>query len=141
MWLPDAPKNRTPLIAGIIAAVVALAAIVVGVLYFTVWSKNSPAESDDAQIRAVVGKFEAAWNDDKFDAFKTLVCKKQQNDADFNDKSKFESARDEVPTIHITIVSTTIKGDKADVVLKLVESAENKSFQFVREDGAWKWCE
>jgi Domain of unknown function (DUF4878) len=140
LWLPDARKNRTPLIAGI-AAVLALAAVVVGVLYFTVWSKDSaPAQSDEAQIRAVVTKFEAAWNDTNFDAFKPITCKEQQSKDDFNEKD-FKKVREESPTLNLTVVSVKITGDTATAVVKNGDNDKTQNIKLVREDGAWKWCD
>ncbi|MDT5012229.1 MAG: hypothetical protein QOH57_3846 [Mycobacterium sp.] len=140
LWVADAPKNRTPLIAGGVAAVLAIVAVIIGALYFTVWSKDSPAGSDEAQIRAVVAKFEAAWNDVNFDGFKPITCKDQQTKSDFNE-ADFKRAREDGPKLELTVESVKIKGDKATAVVKNRDTDKTQDIQVVREDGAWKVCD
>lgn len=138
MWLPDPPKNRTPLIAGSIAAVVALAAIVVGVLYFTVWSKDSAPQSDEDQIRAVVQKYEAAWNDETYSDMTSIMCKEGLS-AGNSDEGSFKRAHESHAKVDLTVDSVKIDGDNATAVVNDRDS-KTRSFKFVRDDGAWKWC-
>jgi hypothetical protein len=139
MWVPDPPKNRTPLIAGIIAGVVVVAAVVVSVLYFTVWSKDSAPQSDEAQITTIVEQFETAWNDTNFDAFKPITCKAFQSKNDFNEED-FKKAREDGPKIDITVQSVKVTGDKATATVKNGEG-KIRNIGLIREDDSWKLCD
>jgi hypothetical protein len=139
LWVPDTPKKRTGLIAGVTAGVFALAAIVVLVLYFTVWSQDSSsAQSDEAQIRVLVQKYQAAWNDNDYGAMKSIMCKEGLSRS-VNEDS-FKRAHEEHGKVNLTVESVSINGDTATAAITDRDNDKSPDFKFVRDDGAWKWC-
>jgi hypothetical protein len=135
---------RTRVIAGGIAAV-AIAAIVVTVLYFTVWSKDRHGgQSDEEQIRAVVAGMEAAYNSSDVDAWKKSFCEGDQPNWAELDNNTFGVNHDHNGRAAASVEYVILNGDSATVHINIKYEKNGKSeadhWTFVREDDDWKAC-
>lgn len=154
VWVPDgavpapAGRNKTPfIIGGVAVALVAVVAIVLTVVLLSRSdsgggsgpSTTTTTASDEDQIADQVDAFEKAWNDEDFDAMDPVVCEELHNDPEFTEE-EFLSSRQEGGRLNLKIVESDIKGDKAVVSIEQQGESAN-DFDFVREDGEWKWCE
>ena len=151
LWTADAPAGNKKglIIGGIAAALVVLIGVVVAVVAF---SKNDdvtitkPAtttsakkDSDEQQIKDVVEKFQNAWNDSDFDAFKPIVCKEAQEDGQFNE-TDFLDSREGSSKLDLEVTDVQIDGDDATATVEN-EGTDPDDITMLREDGDWKWCD
>lgn len=155
LWVQDGPastgRSRTPLIIG--GVVGALVLVVVGVLTVVLLTRTSTggegtdattttsveASSDEDQIEDTVAAFEKAWNDEDFDAMEPIVCEELHSDPEFSE-DEFLAGREGAGRLNLTVTDVDITGDKAVVSIEQQGESPN-DFDFVREDGEWKWCE
>jgi hypothetical protein len=152
LWVSEDPvrstRRRNGLIIGAVVAVLALAAaavIAVVVLRSPSASTTHPTppsaqqKTDEEQIKDAVAKFETAWNDRNFDGFKPILCTEMQADRQFNE-TDFLDARDESGRVKLSVESVEVDGDSATAKVSH-DGEEPDDVSFVREDGAWKWCQ
>jgi hypothetical protein len=150
VWVDDAPRsNKKGLIIGGIAA--ALVLIIGAVLAVSIFTKDSPQVTvskptstndkaeNEKQIEDVVEKFQDAWNDSDFDAFKPIVCKDAQQDSEFNEKD-FLDSREGSEKLDLNVTDVDIDGDDATVTVEN-DNKDPDDIAFTREDGEWKWCD
>jgi hypothetical protein len=84
LWVPDAPRRRTGLVFGAVAAALVVGVgVVVGAVATSTDSVTGtatrpagiqPELSDEDQVRAVVDRFEQSWNEEDFDAMSEILC-------------------------------------------------------------------
>jgi hypothetical protein len=153
LWIPDAPAGgkRTALIVGGVA--VAIVTVVGIVLTVVLMSRSDDggavpssttrtsvqASSDEEQIDEKVAAFEKAWNNEDFDAMSEIVCDELHQDPEFTESDFLESRRDS-GRLSLTVQNYDITGNTAVVSIEQLGATTN-DFDFVREDGEWKWCE
>ena len=102
-------------------------------------TSTTPTASDEDQIDDQVAAFARAWNDEDFDAISLVVCVDLQADPEFTERDFLDSRRDS-GTLRLTATDYDIRGDRAVVTIRQDGQSTN-DFDFVREDGEWKWCE
>jgi hypothetical protein len=135
---------RTRAVAGAIAAVAGLAVVLI-VLYFTVWSKDRHGgKSDDEQIREVVAGMQNAYNSSDVEAWKKSFCGGDQPNWAELDNNTFGVNHDHNGRATATIGYIILHGDTATVhiVVKYEKNGKEDTdhWMFVREDDDWKAC-
>ena len=145
LWVPDsAPRNRKGLIIGAGVAVLALAAIVAGVLVVVlgVFLDREAKPSDEQQIRQVFARGQDAWNDSDFEEFRDITCAAAVLGEE--SESHFRETRDQLGRVEIIVESVQVSGDKATAAVS--QHFENDfdldsdQYPVVREGGRWKMC-
>jgi hypothetical protein len=152
LWVPDAPRRKTGLIIGALAATLLVGVGVVVAVVATsgrtatgtatrpaTTSAIEPQRSDEDQVRDVVDRFEQSWNDNDFDAMSEILCEDMRNDPQF-DQEIMSEIRDDSGTLTLTIAELDINGDAATATI-LNRGTDPDDIDFAREDGEWKWCE
>jgi hypothetical protein len=150
LWVPDAPRRKTGLIIG---AVAAFLLVVVGVVVAVVVATSNDAPvvtgsgptttstqpAGEESLRDVIDQFQQAWNDEDFDTLTELMCEDMRNDPEF-DASALVDLRDEVGRMDLTVNSVDVNGNSATANLTQ-RGEEPEDIGFVRESGDWKWCD
>jgi hypothetical protein len=148
LWVPDAPRRKTGLIIGALAAALLVG---VGVVVAIVAATRTPditvtptstteeEKSDEEQLRDVVDQFEQAWNDEDVDGLRQLFCADMRAEAEF-DESSLRELIGMGGNLSLTIAELDINGDAATATI-LNGGEEPDDIGFAREDGDWKWCE
>ena len=151
LWVPDAPRRKTGLIVGALAATLLIGVGVVAVVATSGGSTNGmatrpagtsavePERSDEEQVRDVVDRFEQSWNDEDFDAMSEILCEDMRNHPQF-DPSIMSEMRAGSDTLALTVAQLDIDGDSATATI-LNRGADPDDIEFAREEGEWKWCE
>jgi hypothetical protein len=148
LWVPDAPRRKTGLVIGALAAALFIAvggvvAIVVTTrtpnITVTPTSTTEEAKSDEDQVRDVVDQFEQAWNDEDIDGLRQLFCADIRSEAEF-DEDLLREMIGMGGNLSLTIPELDINGDAATATI-LNRGEEPDDIGFAREDGNWKWCE
>jgi hypothetical protein len=152
LWVPDARRRNTGLVVGglaaallvIVGVVVAIVATTNGSAGITVGrptatSLDVPAPTDEQQVRDVIDQFEQAWNDEDVRGLRTLFCADMRTEADFDEGTLRDMVRMGDDLI-LSIAELDIDGDAATATI-LNRGKEPDDIGFVREDGAWKWCQ
>ena len=126
LWVPDAPRRKTGLIIGALAAVLFLAvgggvvAIVATNrtpdITVTPTSTTEEAKSDEDQVRDVVDQFEQAWNDGAVDELRELFCTDMLTEAEF-DEGSLREATEMGGDLRLTIAELDINGDAATATI------------------------
>jgi hypothetical protein len=150
LWVSEGspPRRKNLLILGSLAATLLLVAgAVIAAVLLRSDSGSSTATStptsvskqtDDEQIKDAVAKFEQAWNDRNFDGFKPILCEEMRNDSEFNEED-FLDARGDSGRMTLDVESIEVNGDSATASITH-DGEDADDVDFVREDGAWKWC-
>ncbi len=147
LWVPDAPRRRTGLVIGALAAVVLLAVGCVAAIVATrahhitgtPTTTTAEAKSDEDQVRDVVDRFEQAWNDEDIDELRQLFCRDMHTEAEF-DESALREIIEMGGDLSLTIAELDINGDAATATV-LNRGKDPDDIAFTREHGNWKWCE
>lgn len=124
----------------ILAAVLALAAILIGVLTIA----RAKSTSDEDQIRQTTRAFVQASNNADADRANALVCRQWSHPTTRED---LQDDNDNSGTLDIVdIKDIEIHADHAEAVVlytrskKKPEKVRNDHLSYLREDGAWKIC-
>ncbi|MDT5013148.1 MAG: hypothetical protein QOH57_4765 [Mycobacterium sp.] len=132
LWVDDPPRNRKPIILGVIA--LGVVAIIATVLVLTLGGE--PAQSDEEQVRAAVATLEDSFNRQDTEAYRAIHCRSRQTSKAVNPKGLHRET---------TIKSLKIDGDKATAQIETDWQHDELgpqpgTYELVRESDRWKVC-
>jgi Protein of unknown function (DUF2510) len=139
---PPRQSNRPVVVIGVIAALVVLA--VGGFLGYKHFGKSAPASPED-QIKALVQREAADYNNSNFSYNRETDCKARASDDQARQIEKLRKLRAELGTMSASVANIHVTGDQAtaDVTAKFQKVPDQpvtESEKFVNEDGRWKDC-
>jgi hypothetical protein len=139
---PPRRSNRPVAVIGVIAALVVLA--VGGFLGYKHFGRSAPASPED-QIKALVQRQAANYNNSNFSYDPETDCKARASDDQANEVKKLRKLRAELGTMSASVANIHVTGDQAtaDVTAKFEKVPDQPvtdNEKFVKEDGQWKDC-
>jgi Protein of unknown function (DUF2510) len=140
---PPPQRSSNPIvIIGVIAALVVLA--VGGLLAYNHFSKSAPTSPED-QIKALVQREAADYNNSNFSYNPETDCKARASADQAKEVEKLRKLRAELGTMSASVANIHVTGEQAtaDVTAtfeKVPDQPVTEDEEFVKEDGRWKDC-